>query len=542
LIKESPMNDDPNAVDQGRRALLAAGAATASLLALSTTGVRAQSAAPALRLALSGDVTSLDPHFLNAAPNNTVSRHVFESLVQVDPDGRLQPGLAEAWRAVDPTTWEFRLRKGVRFHNGQELTADDVMFSLERPAALIKSPGPFTAFTRPITGKEIVDAQTIRLRTATPYGPLALDLSNIFIVSRKLTEAASTDDFNTGKAVIGTGPWRFASWRRGDAVELTRNDAHWGLKPPFERVTLRIITSDPTRLAALLAGDVDAIETVPTADIAKLRANAKFIVEQRPSWRTLFFHVDHAREKSPFVFDKSGRPLEKNPLRDARVRQALSMAIDRRALVEKTMEGLAIAATNVVAPGILGHNETLKSDPYDPVAARKLLAEAGWPDGFGLTLHGPNDRYINDEQVVQTIGQMLSRIGIAAKVETMPVAVYFARARKFDFSFALLGWGSNAGDFALRTLVGTVNPDTGWGTWNWGRYSNAKVDALVLSSLATVDAKKRDALSREAMAEAMRDYAVIPLHHQFASWAMRRGVRYTARLDEFTYAHQFRVD
>ena len=467
---------------------------------------------------------------------------MFESLLQVDADGRLQPGLAESWRAVDPTTWEFRLRKGVRFHNGQELTADDVLFSLERPSALIKSPGPFTAFTRPITGKEIVDAHTIRLRTATPYGPLALDLSNIFIVSRRLTEAASTDDFNTGKAVIGTGPWRFVSWRRGDAVELARNDTHWSLRPPFERVTLRIITSDPTRLAALLAGDVDAIETVPTADIARLRANAKFIVEQRPSWRTLFFHVDHAREKSPFVFDRAGRPLEKNPLRDARVRQALSMAIDRRALVEKTMEGLAIAATNVVAPGILGHNETLKSDPYDPAAARRLLSEAGWPDGFGLTLHGPNDRYINDEQVVQTVGQMLSRIGIATRVETMPVAVYFARARKFDFSVALLGWGSNAGDFALRTLVGTVNPDTGWGTWNWGRYSNARVDALVQSSLATVDTKKRDGLSREAMAEAMRDHAVIPLHHQFASWAMRRGVRYAARLDEFTYAHQFRLE
>ena len=514
----------------------------AALLWVSMSATALAQPAATLRLALSGDVTSLDPHFLNAAPNNTVARHVFESLVQVDADGRLQPALAESWRAVDSTTWEFRLRKGVRFHNGQELTADDVVFSLERPAALIKSPGPFTAFTRPIVAKEIVDAQTIRLRTATPYGPLPLDLSNVFIVSRKLTESASTDDFNTGKAVIGTGPWRFASWRRGEAVELARNDGWWGGKPAFERVTLRIITSDPTRMAALLSGDVDAIEAVPTADIAKLRANAKFIVEQRASWRTLFFHPDHEREKSPFVFDKSGRPLEKNPLRDARVRQAISMAIDRRALVEKTMEGLATPATNMVAPGILGHNDTLKPETYDPIAARKLLAEAGWPDGFGMTLHGPNDRYINDEQVVQTVAQMLSRIGIAVKVETMPVAVYFARARKHEFSFALLGWGSNAGDFALRTLVGTVNPDTGWGTWNWGRYSNPKVDALVQSSLANVDPKKRDAVTREAMAIAMRDHAVIPLHHQFASWAMRRGVRYTARLDEFSYAHQFRLE
>jgi len=503
---------------------------------------KAPTPAPALRLALSGDVTSLDPHFLNAAPNNTVARHVFESLVQVDADGQLQPGLAESWRAVDPTTWEFRLRQGVRFHDGQELTAEDVIFSLDRPSALVKSPGPFTAFTRPIVSKEIVDARTIRLRTATPYGPLPLDLSNVFIVSRKIAAAASTDDFNTGKAVIGTGPWRFASWRRGEAVHLVRNDAHWGLKPAFERVTLRIITSDPARMAALLSGDVDAIETVPTADIVKLRGNERFTVEQRASWRTLFFHPDHARDRSPHVFDKAGRVLEKNPLRDVRVRRAISMAIDRSALVAKTMEGLATPATNVVAPGILGHDDTLKPDPYDPVAARKLLAEAGWPDGFGMTLHGPNDRYINDEQVVQTVAQMLSRIGIAVKVETMPVAVYFARARKHDFSFAMLGWGSNAGDFALRTLVGTPNPETGWGTWNWGRYSNAKVDALVQSSLTNVDPRKRDAITREAMAIAMGDHAVIPLHHQFASWAMRRGIRYTPRLDEFTYAHQFRSE
>jgi peptide/nickel transport system substrate-binding protein len=276
--------------------------------------------------------------------------------------------------------------------------------------------------------------------------------------------------------------------------------------------------------------------------IAKLRGNAKFTVEQRASWRTLFFHPDHARDKSPFVTDKAGRPLERNPLRDLRVRQAISMAIDRRALVEKTMEGLATPATNLVAPGILGYNETLKAETYDPAAARKLLADAGWPDGFGLTLHGPNDRYINDEQVVQTVAQMLSRIGIAVKVETQPVSVYFARARRSEFSFALLGWGSNAGDFALRTLAGTVNPDNGWGTWNWGHYSNPKLDALVQSSLANVDPKKRDVIARDAMAMAMRDYAVIPLHHQFATWAMRRGVRYAPRIDEFTYAHQFRVE
>jgi len=524
-----------------RRALLAA------MAALPTTAVapaRAQGGAEIgglLRIALSGEVTSLDPHFLNAAPNNAVARHLYDSLVQVDADGRLQPALAESWRAVDPLTWEFRLRRGVRFHDGQPLTAEDVIASLERPAALVKSPGPFTAFTRPVVTREAVDAHTVRLRTAAPYGPLALDLSNIFIVPRRLATAASTDEFNAGRAAIGTGPWRFVSWRRGEVVELARNEAWWGPKVAFERVQLRIIPGDPTRLAALLAGEVDAIEAVPPADMGRLRTHPKIAVEQRASWRTLFFQLDQSRDRSPFITDRAGRPLDRNPLRDARVREALSLAIDRRALCERTLDGLATPAANLVAPGILGHHDGFKPVVADPTAARRLLAEAGLPDGFGLTLHGPNDRYINDEQVVQTVAQMLARVGIAAKVETMPVAVYFARARRHEFSCALLGWGSNAGDFALRTLLGTVNPDTGWGTWNWGRYSNPKLDALVQSALASVDAKRREAAARDAMAEALRDHAVLPLHHQVASWAMRRGLRYAARLDEYTYAHQFRA-
>jgi len=525
-----------------RRSLLAAAAALPAAAMLPPA--RAQGGAEGggmLRVALSGEVTSLDPHFLNAAPNNAVARHLYDSLVQVDADGRLQPALAESWRTIDPLTWEFRLRRGVRFHDGQPLTAEDVIASLERPAALVKSPGPFTAFTRPVVSREAIDAYTVRLRTAAPYGPLALDLSNIFIIPRRLATGATTDDFNAGRAAIGSGPWRFVGWRRGEVVELARHEAWWGPKAAFERVQLRIVPGDPTRLAALLAGEVDAIEAVPPADMGRLRVHPKIAVEQRPSWRTLFFQLDQSRDRSPFVTDRAGRPLDRNPLRDARVREAMSLAIDRRALCERTLDGLASPASNLVAPGILGHHDGFKPVAADPAAARRLLAEAGLPEGFGLTLHGPNDRYINDEQVVQTVAQMLARAGIAAKVETMPVAVYFTRARRHEFSCALLGWGSNAGDFALRTLLGTVNPDTGWGSWNWGRYSNPKLDALVQGALSSVDAKRREAAAREAMAEALRDHAVLPLHHQVASWAMRRGLRYAARLDEYTYAHQFRI-
>jgi peptide/nickel transport system substrate-binding protein len=492
-----------------------------------------------LRIALSADVSSLDPHFVNIAPNISFSQHLFDALVHVDANGQLIPGLATSWRAIDATTWEFKLRPGVKFHDGSPLTAEDVVFSLDRPAALVNSPGPFTSYTRQITGKQIVDPLTVRLKTATPYGPLPMDMISIFIVSKKAAQGASVDDFNSGKALVGTGPFRFVSFRRGDRIEVARNDAYWGSKPAWDKVTFRIITSDTPRLAALLAGDVDAIEGVPTPDIARLRGNPKIRLEQKVSWRTIFWHLDQSRDKSPFVFDKSGKPLDKNPFKDVRVRTAISKAINRKALVEHTMEGLAVPASNLVSPGIFGHADTIPVEAYDVAGAKKLLAEAGYPDGFAVTLHGPNNRYVNDAKVVQTVAQFLARAGIQAKVETLPLSSYFGKARAGEFSMALLGWGSLAGDFALRSVVGTPNPDSGWGTWNWGRYSNPKVDESVRAALSSVDMTKREAFAREGAVIAMKDYAVIPLHHQYATWAVRKGLKYNARTDEFTFAHQF---
>lgn len=507
---------------------------------LSLSFVLGSAAAADLRIGLAADISSLDPHYLNIAPNNALASHLFDALVNVDANGHLIPGLALSWRAVDPTTWEFKLRPGVRFHDGSALTADDVVFSLERPATLTNSPGPFTSYTRQIVSRQVVDPLTVRLKTATPYGPLPLDMSTIFIVSKKAALHATTDDFNSGKAAIGTGPFRFVSFKRGDRVELARNPDYWGEKAPWDKVTLRIIASNAPRTAALLAGDVDAIEAVPTADIARLKNNPDFRLAQRVSWRTLFWTLDQAEHASPFVTDASGKALPKNPLRDPRVRLAISKSINRNALVARTMEGLAQPASNLVAPGIFGYNPALKVEAYDPEGAKKLLAAAGYPNGFSLTLHGPNNRYINDEQVVQTMAQFLNRIGIRTRVETMPLSVYFGRAKAGEFSMALLGWGTLAADFGLRTLVGTTDPKTGWGSWNWGKYSNPTVDGLIASSLATVDNDKREGFARQAAAVALQENAVIPLHHQFATWAMRKGITYPARVDEFTFAYQFR--
>lgn len=493
-----------------------------------------------LRIAMSADVTSMDPHYATIAPNIAVSWHVFDALTRVDEDARLVPGLAESWRAVDATTWEFKLRRGVKFHDGTELTADDVLFSLDRPATITASPGPFTTFTRPIVAKEAPDRYTVRLRTSEPYAMVPHDVQNVFIVSRRAAAGATTEDFNSGRAMVGTGPFRFVSFKRGDRIELARHDGYWDERPAWDRVTLRILPADPARVAALLAGEVDAIEYVPTADAARLTRDAAFRLSGKVSWRTLFLTLDQERDRTPFVTDKAGKPLQRNPFRDARVRRAISKAINRPAIAERVMEGFAVPAANLVSPPVFGHVAALQPETHDPQGARKLLAEAGYPDGFGVTLHAPNNRYVNDEQVAQAVAQMLARIGIAAKVEAMPVAVYFPRARNREFSLALLGWGSMSGDLALRSVLMTFDAGRGWGTWNWGRYANPQVDARVVQALATTDDARREALAREAATLALRDQAIVPIHHQVATWAMRAGLDYSPRTDEFTLAHRFR--
>jgi peptide/nickel transport system substrate-binding protein len=391
-----------------------------------------------------------------------------------------------------------------------------------------------------ISGKQIVDKHTLRLKTSAPYGPLLEDLAHILIVSKRAAQGASGEDFDSGKAAIGTGPFKLTRFARGDRVSLARFDGYWGGPAPWDTVTLRIIPNDPTRTAALLSGELDAIENVPTADLARLRKSTAHRLEQTTSWRTILLHLDQYRAAPPGITDKSGKPLAGNPLKDVRVRQALSKALNRPAIADRVMEGLALPAGNVVSPSVLGHDPGLKADTYDPEGAKKLLAEAGYPNGFVMTLATPNNRYVNDEQVAQACAQMFSRIGVTTKVDAMPLAAYLGKVRNQEFGVALLGWGSLAADLALRSLAATPTPEKGWGTWNWARYSNPALDKLIDRSLSTVDVQKREGVAREASAYAAREVAFIPLHYQVVTWAMRRSLEYTARTDEFTFAHQFR--
>lgn len=498
------------------------------------------SVAANLTIALATDVTALDPHYHNLTPNNNVASHVYGYLVQRDEKSQPQPSLATEWKAIDPTTWEFKLRKGVKFHDGSDFTADDVVASIGRVPKVPNSPSPFTAYTKQIKKIEVVDPYTIRFHTATPYPLMPSDMSQVAIISKQFANA-STEDFNSGKAAIGTGPYKVVKFTKGDRIELARNDAWWGGKTPWEKVTLRIVTQDAARVAALLAGDVQVTEAVPTADVARLKGDRKIGLFRQTSDRLMYIHMDSDRAVTPTVTAKDGKPLPGNPLKDARVRKALSKMINRPAIVEHVMEGEAIPAGQLVPDFLFGATKKLEVEAYDPAGAKKLLAEAGYPDGFEVTLHATNNRYVNDAKIAQAIAQMWTRGGIATKVAAMPSATFFPQATDLKFSVLQAGWSTGTGESSssLKALLMTFNKDKGFGTANRGRYSNTKVDALTEDALQTVDDVKREAYLQRAAELAIGDTGLIPLHFQVSIWGTRDGITYAPRVDEQTLAWKF---
>ena len=513
-------------------------AAAIAVMVAFSTGAFAKS----ITIGLASEPTSIDPHFHNLSPNNALARHLFDRLVLTDSNQKLIPGLAVSWKPINDTTWEFKLRDGVKWHDGSPFTADDVVFTFTRAVNVPNSPSGFGTYIKGKTAVKIDDL-TVQIKTEKPYPLMPNDMSTFSIVSKKIGENATTQDYNSGKAAIGTGPYKFKEYVPGDRIVFVRNEDYWGDKPEWETVTFKPIKSAPSRVAAMLAGDVDMIAQVPTIDIERLKNDPKLSLSQGVSNRVIYLHLDHKRDNSPFVKANDGGDI-KNPLKDVRVRKAISMAINRDAIVERVMEGVAIKAGQLLPKGFFGVSPNLKPVDYDPEGAKKLLAEAGVPDGFRLTIHGPNDRYINDAKIVEAIAQMLTRVGIKTEVVTMPRSVYFKRASRGgpdktpEFSFILVGWGAGSGEASspLKSLVHTYDKSRGFGASNRGRYSNPEVDKLIEDALATVDDAKRQDMLAKATELAIEDVAVIPLHYQVNTWATRKGLKYRARTDEATLA------
>lgn len=508
----------------------------ASTVALATTAAHA---ARDISIGLQAAITSMDPHYHNLSPNNSMMLHVFEGLIKRDENQKLVPGLATSWKAIDDLTWEFKLRKNVRFHDGSPLTADDVAFTLKRVPNVPNSPSSFATFTKPIVDVKIVDPHTLVFKTATPHVLLPSDLASVMIVSKLHGEKATTEDYNAGKACIGTGPYKYVEFIPNQRVVLKANYGYWGGEEPWDKLTFKILTNAAARVAALLSGDVQMIENVPTSDIAKMEKDKNLSVVSKVSNRVIYVHLNQSTEKSPpFVFDKSGKPMDKNPFRDVRVRKALSMAVNRDAIVDRVMEKKAVPAAQLLPDIFYGTSKKLKPTRFDPEGARKLLAEAGYPNGFSMTLHGPAGRYINDDKVIQALAQFYSRIGIDTKVETFPASVYFNRATNLEFGYMLLGWGTESGEqaSAMRSLLATRDPAKGMGVNNRGRYTNPAFDKLLEQALVTMDDKKREGLIQQAAEMVMGEVGLIPLHYEVSTWAAAKGFKYTARTDQYTVA------
>lgn len=499
----------------------------------------ASASAQTVKVGLFSEPSAMDPHYHNLGPNNAFSSNVYEALVLQDEQQKLMPGLAVSWKPVNDTTWEFKLRQGVKFHDGSDFNADDVIFTFERAPNVPNSPSSFGTYLKGKSFKKI-DDYTVHAITEKPYPLMPVDLSQIVIISNEVGKDVTTSQFNSGEAAIGTGQYKFVEWKPGDTITLTRNDGYWGEKAAFEGIEVKPIKSNPSRVAALLAGDVDFIDNVPTADIERLKADSNVVLSSGISNRVIYLHMDRFRDDSPYITGTNG----KNPLNDLRVRKAISKAINRDAIVARVMEGVAIPAGQLLPPGFFGTSDKIKPEPYDPEGAKKLLAEAGYPNGFGMTIHGPNDRYINDAKIAQAVGQMLTRVGIDMKVETMPKSVFFSSAssggpdKTPKYSFILVGWGSGTGEAssALKSLIHTKDSAGGFGASNRGRYSNPEVDLLIEQALATVDDPKREALLAKATEIAMNDLAIIPMHYQVNTWATRKaaGLKYLPRTDERT--------
>jgi peptide/nickel transport system substrate-binding protein len=504
-------------------------AAAAAFLALTAGAAEART----VRWAAAGDPNTMDPHSQNVGTVTMVLQQIYDPLIARNADLTLRPGLATRWEQVEPTRWRFHLRSGVRFHEGEPFTADDVVFSITRALAPTSNYG---IFVDTVERAEKVDDSTVDVVTKVPDPILPNKFASVMMMSRSWSERHNAtrpqntrqrEEMHTVRNTNGTGPFRLAS-REGDVRTVMRRNEEWygwrETDTPQGNVTeivFRPIASDATRIAALLSGEVDFVLDPPLQDLNRLRAAPNIRVIEGPEVRTIFLAMDTFRDELLYA-DIRGR----NPFKDLRVRQALYHAIDIQAIHRTTMRGQSIVTGTFFPPQVNGH--TAEEDvrlPYDPARARALLAEAGYPNGFGVTLDCPNNRYINDEQICQAVAAMWARIGVRTSVRAQPLAPFFAQIQRDDTSVYLLGWGVPTLDalYSFQSLLATRNGAQGDGIWNYGRYSNPRMDALI-ARMKTESGESRTAAIREALRLYREDVPHIPLHHQMIPWAMRSNV------------------
>lgn len=499
--------------------------------------------AKTLRWAARGDAQSLDPHAANEGVTNNINGLLFDALVDRWPDQSLVPALATGWKVVDPLTWRFTLRQGVRFHDGSPLTADDVVFSIDRAQ---QPSSQMAIYARPLGNPVRIDAHTVELRLATP-NPILLDqLAAIFIMSKAWSQAHRAErvpDFNAREEgyasthAMGSGPYQLKRREAGTRTELTLHAGWWGRSSGntsgpssgpslgnVDEVVFTPIVSDATRLAAVLSGDVDLIQDAPPQDLARLAADPRMRLTRGPENRLIFLGFDVFRDELP-----SSNIKGRNPLKDRRVREAFWRAIDVEALKKAIMRDQSFP-TGCMAPsahGCLAAPELEARPPVDLAAAKRLMAEAGYAQGFDLTLDCPNDRYMNDQPICVALVGMLARIGVRLKVDARPKSLFFPKAQNHDTSFYLYGWGGGSTDpqIVLDPLVHSFDAQSQKGGDNNGRIADAELDRLIDAAAIEMDTTKRQRLLGDALRRVREQVYYLPLHRQMLTWVSRANVK-----------------
>ncbi|MCX8004329.1 MAG: ABC transporter substrate-binding protein [Burkholderiaceae bacterium] len=526
------MREEGRELAQRARRALQAAACTLALVA-------GAAAANTFRFANQGDALSMDPHSLNESLQLNFTGNIYEPLVGRGKNLELVPLLATDWKQTAPTVWRFNLRKGVTFHDGTPFTADDVIFSWQRARG---EGSDVKTYVQEIVEIRKIHDHAIDIVTRAPFPILPNVMTNWFIMSKKWCEenrAVQPVDKRKGVEntasfkANGTGPFRLRARDPGVRTTLVRNFNYWDKKieTNIEEAIFTPIANASTRVAALLSGEIDMMEPVPVQDIARIAANPNLKVMQGPELRTIFLGMDQGRDELLYSNVKG-----KNPFKDKRVRQAFYQAIDVNAIQKAVMRGASQPTALMIAPGIRGFPADLnKRLPYDPEAAKKLLAEAGYPNGFEVGMNCPNDRYVNDEEICKAVAAMLARIGIKVNLTAETKGTYFPKILSRNTSFYLLGWtpGTYDAHNPLNALMATPDPKTGRGQFNLGSYSNPRVDELTQAIASETDPAKRNAMIREAMKIHQDDIGHIPLHQQALAWAMKKSVNTVQLADNF---------
>lgn len=507
-------------------------------------------AAPAqsatLKWAAQNDVITLDPHSQNHATTNGIMQHVYEGLVRYDKDFKIQPSLATSWQFVTPTQVRFNLRKNVKFHDGSPFTADDVIFSYGR---IMQPQGTMQIYVQGVKEIRKVDDFTVDLILAGPNPVLLPNLVDFRIMSKAWSAKNKSENVQDYKAkedtfasrnTNGTGPYVLKLWEPDKRILMQANTAWWDkIEGNVTEVIYTPIKSDATRVAALLAGDVDLLTDMPTQDVARMQKDPKLKVLEGAENRTIFIGLDQFSNELKYS-DVKG----KNPFKDVRVRKALNLAVDREAIRRVTMRGLSQPAAIMVAPSVHGWSADIdKTSPVDVEGAKKLLAEAGYPSGFSFQLDCPNNRYVNDEEICQALVGMWSRIGLKVRLLAQGMSIFIAKIQNFDHDAYMLGWGVANFDasYSMLSLMHTKTTGSA-GSFNLGRISDAKVDALTQAVGTEMDVKKRDAMLREALVLVRDQYYYVPLHHQLRPWAMKRNVSTVYKSDDRPEARYAKVE